>query len=62
MPKLLNIRLHKLFIAIRADAMTESDFRMLDDILFHLTPVILVIADFLAVGADRQESLESSDL
>ena len=42
--------------ATRTDAMTELSLRMVADIGFDSTPVSLVIADFLAGGANRQHS------
>ena len=45
-----------------ADTMTEGRFRMSADVLFHLEPVILVVADLLAPGTDGQHAAELLDL
>src|ERR1019366_5567513 len=42
--------------------MTEANLRMIQQIGFELMPTILVIADFLAGTADRQERVKLFDL
>src|SRR5256712_13924644 len=46
------------FVAIWADGMAESGLRMLADIGIDLLPIVCVVADFLAVHANREQSLE----
>src|SRR5207245_6003577 len=43
-------------VAVRADAVTELDIGVIADVLLDLLPVVLVVADLLAVRADRQQS------
>ncbi len=43
-----------LFHAFRAKAMGEFGFRMFRDILFETLPALLIIADLVAMHADRQ--------
>ena len=42
--------------------MAEDGLRVLADVAFHLLPVVLVGADFLALRADGQKSLELLDI
>src|SRR5687768_11396118 len=51
---LFELRFDDRFITGRADAVAEPGFRMGADITVDLLPVILVIANVLAVGADRE--------
>src|SRR5437870_4552977 len=48
-------------VTVRADPMTEAGFRMFGDIGLDLAPVVPVVADLLAVGADGEQSLELFD-
>ena len=46
------------FVALRTDAVAELGPRAGGQVLLHLLPVILIIADALAVAANGQESLQ----
>src|SRR5947209_8349711 len=48
-------------VALRADAVAELGLGVLADVRLDLLPVVLVVADLLAVGADRQEAAELLD-
>ena len=50
------------FYTIRAEAMCESGVGMLGNIAVHLAPVVFVIADFLAPGADGDQAAEGLDV
>src|SRR6516225_4494318 len=57
-PESLKLREHHSLPALGADAVPETDIGMRTNVAFHLMPVVLIVAYFLAVGADRQEPLE----
>src|SRR5208282_3320641 len=48
--------------ALRAVAVRESGVGVLLDLALHLAPVALVVADFLAGGADGQQAAQGLDL
>ena len=48
--------------AFRANAVTELDMGMFREVEFQLSPGVLGIADFLAVGTNREQSAEFFDL
>ena len=48
---------HHFFVALGTDPMAERGFRVFSNIGLHLLPVVVVIANSLAVGADGQQSL-----
>src|SRR2546426_1825770 len=56
--RLVELRLDHLAVAVGADAVAELHLRVRGDILLHLLPVVLVVADLLAVGANRKESAQ----
>src|ERR1700736_5496926 len=45
-------------VAAGTDAVAELHVRVLADVLFDLLPVVLIVADALAVAADRQEAVQ----
>src|SRR5690349_9139349 len=45
--------LHDALEAVRADAVAEPRVGVSGEVALHLLPVVLVVADFLAVRADR---------
>src|SRR5438876_778830 len=54
----LELGLDVLRAAVRADAVGELRLGVPLDVALDLLPVVLVVADLLAVGADRQEPVE----
>jgi hypothetical protein len=48
----------ELFRALGTDAVAEQRFRMFRNIVFDLVPEALIIPNFLAVGADRDQPFE----
>src|SRR5215472_17648051 len=57
----LQLRRDVLLAAVRADPVGELSVGMSLDVGLDLLPVISVVPDLLAVGADWQESLELLD-
>ena len=51
-----------LFHANRANPMRKVRSGLFVDVLFYLMPVILVVADALAIHANRQQTLEFLDV
>jgi hypothetical protein len=47
--------------ALGADAVAEERVGMVRDVAFELVPALLVVADLLAVAADRDEAAEGLD-
>src|SRR5258706_15647574 len=52
----VELGLDDLAVAVGADAVAEADVGVVRDVLLHLLPVVPVIPDLLAVGADGQEA------
>src|SRR5687768_4622598 len=48
--------------AIGADGVREARVRALGDVALHTLPVVAVVADLVAPGADRQQAFELLDL
>src|SRR3990172_2195234 len=61
-PPLLELARHHRGAAVRADAVAEGGVGVLADVALQLFPRVLVVADLLAVGADRQHALQARDL
>src|SRR3989338_5695661 len=59
---LLELARHHRAAAVRADAVAEGGVGVLADVALQLFPRVLVVADLLAVGADRQHALQARDL
>ena len=57
----LDLRLHFLGKTLGADAMAEMRVGSLRDVPLYRLPVIFIVADLLAVRADRKYALERSD-
>src|SRR6266851_8476633 len=47
-----------LFRAVRADAMAEADVGVNGYVAFHAVPVVLIVANFLAIAADGQQTVQ----
>ena len=56
-PRPVNLRLHNVLIAGRADAVAELDFRVPADVALNPVPVVLLITNVLTVRADGEQSL-----
>ena len=54
----LDVRPH----ALRTHAMAEAGVRVMRDVALHGVPVILVVANLLAIRADREDVLQHLDL
>src|SRR3972149_6157050 len=61
-PQPLQRRLGDILVALRADAVAELRPRMLGAVALPLLPVVLVVADLLAVRTDGQQPLEALHL
>src|SRR5213594_1844554 len=57
----LELRLEDSFVAFRAKTVAEFGVGVPCEVMFDLLPIILVIADFFAVGADREDAAELFD-
>src|SRR5207237_10049685 len=58
----VKLRLDDLFVAIGAKAVAEFGVGVQGEIALDLLPVLLVVVDFFAVGADRQDAAQLFDL
>src|SRR5262245_15881569 len=61
-PEPLQLGGHFLVPAVRADAVAEVDVGAAGEVFIDLLPVVVVVADLLAVGADGEQQAEAVDL
>ena len=57
----IELRFDDALKAVGTNAVAELRLGMRADVGFHLLPVIVVVADLLAVSADRQQAMELLD-
>ena len=50
-----------IFGAVRADAMTEHDLGMFGNVLFQLTPAVLILFNLFSVHADGNDPFQLFD-